>query len=71
MQWITGQNFAAVTAFTSLDRAPGEPDNQITVLGRLDGDGHVTVRATREIASAENNLKLPVPATAPVLKHSL
>ena len=56
IQWITGQPFAAVAAFTSPDRAAGEPDNQITVLGRLAGDGHATVRATREIASAENNL---------------
>lgn len=56
IQWITGQRFAEVTAFTSPDRAAGEPDNQITVLGRLDGDGHATVRATREVASAENNL---------------
>ena len=56
VQWISGQRFAEVAAFTSPDRAAGEPDNQITVLGRLDGGGHVTVRATREVASAENNL---------------
>ena len=56
IQWITGQKFAEVAAFTSPDRAAGEPDNQITVLGRLDGGGHAVVRATREIASAENNL---------------
>ena len=56
VQWITGQNFAEVAAFTSPDRAAGEPDNQITVLGRLDGGGHAVVRATREVASAENNL---------------
>ena len=57
VQWITGQKFAEVTAFTSPDRAAGQPDNQITVLGRLDGDGgHAVVRASREIASAENNL---------------
>lgn len=56
IQWITGQKFAEVAAFTMPDRAAGEPDNQITVLGRLDGDGHAVVRATREVASAENNL---------------
>ena len=56
IQWITGQRFAEVAAFTSPDRAAGEPDNQITVLGRLDGNGHATVRATRQVASAENNL---------------
>lgn len=56
VQWITGQRFAEVAAFTSPDRAAGEPDNQITVLGRLDGDAHAVIRATREVASAENNL---------------
>lgn len=56
IQWITGQKFAEVAAFTMPDRAAGEPDNQITVLGRLDGDAHAVVRATREVASAENNL---------------
>ena len=56
VQWITGEQFAEVAAFTSPDRAAGEPDDQITVLGRLDGGGHAVVRATREVASAENNL---------------
>jgi myo-inositol 2-dehydrogenase/D-chiro-inositol 1-dehydrogenase len=56
VQWITGQNFAEVAAFTTPDRARGEPDNQITVLGCLEGGAHAVVRATREVASAENNL---------------
>ena len=56
IQWITGQRFVEVAAVTSPDRANGEPDNQITVLGRLDGDAHAVARATREVASAENNL---------------
>jgi 1,5-anhydro-D-fructose reductase (1,5-anhydro-D-mannitol-forming) len=56
IQWIAGEHFVEVMAFTYPDRARGEPDNQITVLGRLEGEGHATVRATREVASAENNL---------------
>ena len=56
IQWITGRKFTEVAAFTTPDRARGEPDNQITVLGRLEGDTHAVVRATREVASAENNL---------------
>jgi 1,5-anhydro-D-fructose reductase (1,5-anhydro-D-mannitol-forming) len=56
VQWIAGQQFAEVSAFTYPDRRSGQPDNQITVLGRLDQDCHAVVRATREIASAENNL---------------
>ena len=39
-----------------LDRRQGVPDDTVTVLGRLDGDCHAVARATREIASAENNL---------------
>jgi 1,5-anhydro-D-fructose reductase (1,5-anhydro-D-mannitol-forming) len=56
IQWITGQRFSEVAAFTHPDRRRGEPDDQITVLGRLDADCHAVVRATREVGSAENNL---------------
>jgi 1,5-anhydro-D-fructose reductase (1,5-anhydro-D-mannitol-forming) len=56
VQWITGQKFAEVSAFTHPDRRLGIPDDQITVLARLDQDCHAVVRATREVASAENNL---------------
>ena len=38
------------------DRRQDEPDDTVTVLGRLDGDCHAVVRATRAVASAENNL---------------
>ena len=56
VQWITGQRFAEVSAFTHPDRRGGVPDDQITILGRLQGDCHAVIRATREIANAENNL---------------
>ena len=56
VHWLTGQRFAEVSAFTHPDRSLGVPDDQITILGRLEQDCHAVVRATREIASAENNL---------------
>ena len=37
-------------------RAHGKSDDTVTVLGRLEGDCHALARATREVASAENNL---------------
>jgi predicted dehydrogenase len=56
VHWITGQRFAEVAAFTHPDRRAGEPDDQITILGRMAEDCHAVMRATREVASAENNL---------------
>jgi 1,5-anhydro-D-fructose reductase (1,5-anhydro-D-mannitol-forming) len=56
MQWVIGQRFAEVSAFTHPDRRQGEPDDQITILARMAEDCHAVIRATREIASAENNL---------------
>jgi 1,5-anhydro-D-fructose reductase (1,5-anhydro-D-mannitol-forming) len=56
IQWVSGQRFVEVSAFTHPDRRRREPDDTITVLGRLDNDCHAVVRATREVASAENNL---------------
>jgi 1,5-anhydro-D-fructose reductase (1,5-anhydro-D-mannitol-forming) len=56
VQWITGQRFAELSAFTHPDRRAGEPDDQITILGRMSEDCHAVIRATREIAAAENNL---------------
>ena len=56
VHWITGQRFAEVSAFTHPDRRAGVPDDQITILGRLEQDGHAVIRATREVASAENTL---------------
>lgn len=55
-QWLTGQRYAEVSAFSHPDRRARQPDDTITVLGRLEGDCHAVVRATREVASAENNL---------------
>jgi 1,5-anhydro-D-fructose reductase (1,5-anhydro-D-mannitol-forming) len=56
MQWVSAQLFIEVSAYTHPDRRQGEPDDTVTVLGRLDGDCHAVARATREVASAENNL---------------
>lgn len=56
IQWVSGQRFVEVSAYTHPDRRQGEPDDTVHVLGRLDGDCHAVVRATREVASAENNL---------------
>ena len=54
--WVSGQHFVEVSACTHPDRRRGEPDDTVTILGRLDGDCQAVVRATREVASAENNL---------------
>jgi 1,5-anhydro-D-fructose reductase (1,5-anhydro-D-mannitol-forming) len=54
--WVSGQRLAEVTAFTHPDRRRREPDDTVTVLGRLADDCHAVARATREVASAENNL---------------
>ncbi len=56
IQWVSGQRFVDVSAYTHPDRRRCEPDDTVTVLGRLDDDCHALVRATREVASAENNL---------------
>jgi 1,5-anhydro-D-fructose reductase (1,5-anhydro-D-mannitol-forming) len=54
--WVSGQRFVEVSAFTHPDRQRREPDDTLTVLGRLEDDCHAVARATREVASAENNL---------------
>lgn len=54
--WISGQHFVEVSAFTHPDRRRREPDDTVTILGRLEDDCHAVARATREVASAENNL---------------
>ena len=54
--WVSGQRFVEVSAFTHPDRRGCQPDDTITILGRLEDDCHAVVRATREVASAENNL---------------
>jgi predicted dehydrogenase len=56
MQWVCGQKFVEVSAFTQPDRRDGHADDTFTVLGRLQGGGHAQVRATREVAHGENNL---------------
>lgn len=56
VQWVSGQKFVEVSAFTNPDRRDGHADDTFTVLGRLSGGGHAQVRATREVAHGENNL---------------
>jgi len=56
IQWVSGQEFVEVSAFTHPDRRLKQPDDTITVLGRLDRDCHAVARATRDVAQAENNL---------------
>jgi 1,5-anhydro-D-fructose reductase (1,5-anhydro-D-mannitol-forming) len=56
IQWVSGQRFVEVSAFSHPDRKLGKSDDTVTVLGRLEGDCHALARATREVASAENNL---------------
>ena len=53
---MSGQNFVEVSAVTHPDRRLNQPDDTVTVLGRLDGDCQAVARATREVAQAENNL---------------
>jgi 1,5-anhydro-D-fructose reductase (1,5-anhydro-D-mannitol-forming) len=54
--WVSGQRFVEVTAFTHPDRRQREPDDTVTVLGRLADGCHALARATREVESAENKL---------------
>jgi predicted dehydrogenase len=56
IQYVTGKRFVEVAAFTHPDRRDKKPDDTMTVLGRLEGDCHALAKATREVASAENNL---------------
>jgi 1,5-anhydro-D-fructose reductase (1,5-anhydro-D-mannitol-forming) len=54
--WVSGQRFVEVAAFTYPDRRRRQPDDTVSVLGRLDDDCHAVARATRQVASAENTL---------------
>ena len=56
IQYVTGQRFVEVSAFTHPDRRERKPDDTMTVLGRLEGDCHALAKATREVGNAENNL---------------
>ena len=55
-QWVSGQRFVEVGAFTHPDRRDGHADDSFTVQGRLQGGAHAQVRATREVPQGENNL---------------
>jgi 1,5-anhydro-D-fructose reductase (1,5-anhydro-D-mannitol-forming) len=56
VQWVSGQPFVEVSAFTHPDRRDGHADDTFTVLGRLSGGGHALVRATREAPQGANHL---------------
>ncbi len=56
VQYVTGQRFVEVSAFTNPDRRDGHADDTFTVLGKLSGGGHAQVRATREVPQGQNNL---------------
>lgn len=56
MQWVSGEKFCEVSAFTFPDRRDGHADDTFSVQGRLQGGGHAQVRATREVPQGENNL---------------
>ncbi|MEM7251108.1 MAG: Gfo/Idh/MocA family oxidoreductase [Pseudomonadota bacterium] len=56
VQWISGQDLVEVSAVTHPDRRAGQPDDTVTILGRLSGDAQCVARATREVAMAQNNL---------------
>ncbi|MBX3650681.1 MAG: Gfo/Idh/MocA family oxidoreductase [Burkholderiales bacterium] len=56
IQYVTGQRFVEVAAFTHPDRRRKKPDDTMTVLGRLEGDCHALAKATREVGNAGNNL---------------
>jgi 1,5-anhydro-D-fructose reductase (1,5-anhydro-D-mannitol-forming) len=56
VQWVSGQKFVEVSAFTYPDRRDGHADDTFTVQGRLAGGAHAQVRATREVPQGENNL---------------
>ncbi len=56
VQYVTGQKWTEVSAFTFPDRRDGHADDTFDVLGRLTGGGTAHVRATREVPTGVNNL---------------
>jgi predicted dehydrogenase len=56
VQYVTGQKWVEVSAFTQPDRREGYADDTFSVLGRLSSGGHAQVHATREVPNGENNL---------------
>ncbi len=56
VQYVTGQKFVEVSAFTHPDQRDGHADDTFTVQGRLSGGGHAHVRATREVPQGLNSL---------------
>lgn len=56
IQYVSGQRFVEVAAFSHPDRRDKKSDDTMTVLGRLAGGCHALAKATREVSHAENNL---------------
>lgn len=56
IQWITGQRFVEMSAFTHPDRKQMKSDDTVSILGVLDQGCQVLARASRELATSENNL---------------
>ena len=58
VEWLTGLKISEVSAYSHPDRRLGKPDDTVAILGMLGADCHVVVRASREIAFAENDLRV-------------
>jgi len=56
VQWVTALPFREVAGLSHPDRAQGLPDETVTVLARLGETCQATVRATRELPFARNDL---------------
>jgi predicted dehydrogenase len=54
--WLTGLRYREVCAFSHPDRREGKPDDTIAILARLGDACTATVRASREVPFAKNDL---------------
>jgi predicted dehydrogenase len=54
--WLTGLRYREVSAFSHPDRRDGKPDDTIAILARLGDACTATVRASREVPFAKNDL---------------
>jgi predicted dehydrogenase len=57
-EWISGLRFREISAYSHPDRRQGRSDETISVLGNLEHDCHATLRASREIPYAANDLQI-------------
>jgi 1,5-anhydro-D-fructose reductase (1,5-anhydro-D-mannitol-forming) len=58
VEWLTDLKVREVSAYSHPDRRSGVADDTVAILGMLGADCHVVVRASREIAYAENDLRV-------------